>query len=220
MCNRHAIRANVNKGWSGLFYPPNGLNFQFCWFNLIFLIAPSWSESNFILFLFFHSIRVGPSRSEWEATRGECLPCERLVQGKRHVGKKSSASTRHFIALLRSQKLIWIFSIFASSSLAVWSPGMKSLTSGFGHIKITSNEPWNTETHKTDRNPPITNHKQRPYKPVEVNFRFLRGSLRWFASDIFLTRGSKCANHRMTTRDDLDIVWYEIFRSSSKKQFG
>ena len=52
------------KGWSGLFYPPNGLNFQFCWFNLIFLIAPSWSESNFILFLFFYSIRVGPSWSD------------------------------------------------------------------------------------------------------------------------------------------------------------
>ena len=52
------------KGWSSLFYPPNGLNFQFGRFNLIFLIAPSWSESSFILFLFFHSIRVGPSRSE------------------------------------------------------------------------------------------------------------------------------------------------------------
>ena len=26
-------------------------------------------------------------------------------------------------------------------------------------ITITSNEPGNTETHKTDRNPPITNHK-------------------------------------------------------------
>ena len=52
------------KGWSGLFYLPNGLNFQFCWFNLIFFIAPSWSKSNFILFLFFYLIRVGPSRSE------------------------------------------------------------------------------------------------------------------------------------------------------------
>ena len=50
-------------GWSGLFYPPNGLNFQFCWFYLIFLIAPSWSESNFIFFFFFYSIRVGPSWS-------------------------------------------------------------------------------------------------------------------------------------------------------------
>ena len=59
-----AWKPRRKKGWSGLFYPPNGLNFQFCWFNLIFLIAPSWSESNFILFLFFHSIRVGPSRSE------------------------------------------------------------------------------------------------------------------------------------------------------------
>ena len=51
------------------FDPPNGLNFQFCWFNLIFLIAPSWSES--ILFYFYflfdpswsESIRVDPTRT-------------------------------------------------------------------------------------------------------------------------------------------------------------
>ena len=30
-------------------------------------------------------------------------------------------------------------------------------------IAITSNEPWNTETHKRDRNPPITNHKPWPF---------------------------------------------------------
>ena len=59
-----AWKPRRKKGWSGLFYPSNGLNFQFCWINLIFLIAPSWSESNFVLFLFFYSIRVGPSRSE------------------------------------------------------------------------------------------------------------------------------------------------------------
>ena len=58
-----AWKPRRKKGWSGLFYPPNGLNFQFCWFNLIFLIAPSWSESNFILFLFFYSIRVGGAKS-------------------------------------------------------------------------------------------------------------------------------------------------------------
>ena len=59
-------------GWSGLFYPPNGLNFQFCRFNLIFLIAPNWSESSFILFYFillyfiflFDPSWSGPSRSE------------------------------------------------------------------------------------------------------------------------------------------------------------
>ena len=72
------------------------------------------------------------------------------------------------------------------------------LTSGFGHNKITSNEPWNTETHKTDRNPPITNHKQWPSELVEVNFRSLKGPLRWLASAIFLTRGSKYTNHRKT----------------------
>ena len=45
-------------------------------------------------------------------------------------------------------------------------------------ITITSNEPWNTETHKTDRNPPITNHKQWPFEPVKVKSCFLRGPLR------------------------------------------
>ena len=46
-------------------------------------------------------------------------------------------------------------------------------------ITITSNEPWNTETHKTDRNPPITNHKPWPFEPIKVKFCFLRGPLRW-----------------------------------------
>ena len=46
-------------------------------------------------------------------------------------------------------------------------------------ITITSNEPWNTETHKTDRNPPITNQKPWPFEPVKVKFCFLRGLLRW-----------------------------------------
>ena len=35
-------------------------------------------------------------------------------------------------------------------------------------ITITSNEPWNTETHKTDRNPPIANQKPWPFEPVNV----------------------------------------------------
>ena len=123
------------------------------------------------------------------------------------------------------------------------------LTSGFGHNKITSNEPWNTETRKTDRNPPITKHKKWPFEPVEVNFRFLRGPLRWLASGIFLTRGSKCTNHRNIVliacflRGHLNLLfslffvhflflilwlvdivrssgWSEIFRSSSKKHLG
>ena len=49
-------------------------------------------------------------------------------------------------------------------------------------ITITSNEPWNTETHKTDRNPPITNHKPWPFEPVKVKFCFLRGPFRWLTA--------------------------------------
>ena len=49
-------------------------------------------------------------------------------------------------------------------------------------ITITSNEPWKTETHKTDRNPPITKHKPWPFEPVKVKFCFLRGPLRWLTA--------------------------------------
>ena len=49
-------------------------------------------------------------------------------------------------------------------------------------ITITSNEPSNTETHKTDRNPPTTNHKPWPFEPVKVKFCFLRGPLRWLTA--------------------------------------
>ena len=49
-------------------------------------------------------------------------------------------------------------------------------------ITITTNEPGSTETHKTDRNPTITNHKPRPFQPVKVKFCFLRGLLRWLTA--------------------------------------
>ena len=49
-------------------------------------------------------------------------------------------------------------------------------------VTITSNEPWNTETHKMDRNPPITNQKPWPFEPVKVKFCFLRGPLRWLTA--------------------------------------
>ena len=49
-------------------------------------------------------------------------------------------------------------------------------------IMITSNEPWNKETLKLDRNPPITNHKPLPFEPIEINFSFLRGLLKWLTA--------------------------------------
>ena len=49
-------------------------------------------------------------------------------------------------------------------------------------ITMTSNEPWNKETPKTDRKPSITNHKPWPFELVEVKFCFLRGPLRWLTT--------------------------------------
>ena len=49
-------------------------------------------------------------------------------------------------------------------------------------IMIKSNESWNTETHKMDRNPTITNHNLWPFELVEVNFCFLRGLLKWLTA--------------------------------------
>ena len=49
-------------------------------------------------------------------------------------------------------------------------------------ITSTSNEPWNTETHKTDSNPRITDQKRWPFEPVKVKFCFLRGPLRWLTA--------------------------------------
>jgi len=39
-----------------------------------------------------------------------------------------------------------------------------------------------TQKHKTDWNPPITNHKSWPFEPVKVKFCFLRGPLRWLTA--------------------------------------
>ena len=62
----------------------------------------------------------------------------------------------------------------ALSQLRFWLPAII--------ITITRNEPWNTETHKTDRNQPITNYKPWPFEPIKVKFCFLRGPLRWLTA--------------------------------------
>ena len=49
-------------------------------------------------------------------------------------------------------------------------------------ITITSNEPWNSEAHKTDRNPLNRNHNPWPFEPVKIKFCFLRGPLRWLTA--------------------------------------
>ena len=144
-----------------------------------------------------HAIRAKVDKASKQARQGECMAWMAC-------GKESSASTalyRTFTISKVNLNLQYFYLIeLWTSEVRGWnlSKIFGIVRSGFGHNKITSNEPWKTETNKTDRNPPITNHKQLPFEPVEVSFRFLRGLLRWLASDILLTRGSKCTNHRKT----------------------
>ena len=53
-----------------------------------------------------HAIRADVNKASKQAKRGEGLPCERLVQGKRHVGKKALLAHGALSYFLRSQKLI------------------------------------------------------------------------------------------------------------------
>ena len=72
---------------------------------------------------------------------------------------------RQWELLLRFSKLRELWS--SKAAFKIFSPPSIVIT-------ITSNEPWNKETPKTDRNQPITNHK--PFGAVQVNFCFLKTS--------------------------------------------
>ena len=51
--------------------------------------TPPRSSMQNILKLMFFEEKKKKKKASKQAKRGECLPCERLVQGKRHVGKKA-----------------------------------------------------------------------------------------------------------------------------------
>ena len=77
-----AWKPSGKKGWSGLSYPPNGLNFHFCWFNLIFwLLRVDPSPILFYFYFFIRSelVRVDPSWSDpdWrsELIRSDFCTC-------------------------------------------------------------------------------------------------------------------------------------------------
>ena len=92
-----------------------------------------------------------------------------------------------------------------------------------------SNEPWNTKQTKTDRNPPIKNHKPWPFELVQVNMCFLRGPLRWlteqknpkFLRSLQNAQGDT-TNFAITwpvrTRCNF-IVWYSFTLLYSSKRF-
>ena len=98
----------------------------------------------------------------WSLKRGSCL--------------------RHFLRVdFRAQLLYCAFHKHANSKFQK-PPSQLRFPLPSIIITITSNEPWNTETHKTDRNPPITNQKPWPLEPIKVKFCFLRGPLRWLTA--------------------------------------
>ena len=84
---------------------------------------------------------------------------------------------------LRSQ-LPWSYCAFHkhANSKVQKSPSQLRFSLPSIIITITNSEPGSTETHKTDRNPPITNHKPWPFEPVKVKFCFLRTLLRWLTA--------------------------------------
>ena len=59
-----------------------------------------------------HALRANVNKASKQAKRGECLPCERLAQGKRHVGKKgllAHGTLSHFYDLKRlSESLVFL----------------------------------------------------------------------------------------------------------------
>ena len=49
-----------------------------------------------------HAMRARLKKASKQPKEGQCLPCGRLVQGKRHVEKKALLA-RYFIPVLRSE---------------------------------------------------------------------------------------------------------------------
>ena len=86
-------------------------------------------------------------------------------------------------------------------------------------ITITSNEPWNTETHKTDRNPQITNHDLlNPWSKVlfpKRSVKMIDGSEKCNRQLAFELQNShvceKCSNtHQWSI---FEVLWQKVFCS-------
>ena len=81
-------------------------------------------------------------------------------------------------------------------------------------VTITSNETWNTETHKMHRNPPITNHEPWPFEPVKVKFCFLRGPLRWLtaAKNAIVKAAFELQNSHVCEKRSNQYGYYGVLR--------
>ena len=93
-----------------------------------------------------HAIRANVNKASKQAKRGECLPRKSVVQGKRHVGKKSSASTALYRTFTISKVNLNLHYFYL---IEIWKSEVQGfnlskifgiLTSVFGLNKITGNE--------------------------------------------------------------------------------
>ena len=103
-----------------------------------------------------------------------------------HPWLRDSAKTKTFLIFLKCDPCLTVLFKNVNSEAQRPSLPLRSLLRSIiiFIFMIASNKPSNTETHKTDRNPPITNHK--PWRDllefVEVNFCFLWGLFTWLTA--------------------------------------
>ena len=69
-------------------------NFLWCYYRwyITSLVIWAWPKSRWLVLTQScnrHAIRANVNKASKKEKRGECLPCERPVQGKRHAGKKA-----------------------------------------------------------------------------------------------------------------------------------
>ena len=116
------------------------------------------------------------SLASWVVSITSCLPTRVLVSSD------PNTKSEEFLWVGAGSTLVYCTFHKHANSKVQKPPSQLCFSLPSIIITITSNEPWNRETRKTDRNQPITNHKPWPFKPVKVKFCFLRGPLRWLTA--------------------------------------
>ena len=167
----HVQRKSTSLILSGFFF---FLPYYFCWFQGCSPTIPGvvqlytcwmFEMGNCVEVLDFHgeeSLRVKKNLTQlfqrfrslyglWQKTENEISPCESIFFLLPSVKKKTYYSAFHKHVNSKVQK----------------PPSQLCFSLSLFIITITSNEPWNTETHKTDPNPPITNHKYGFLNPLK-----------------------------------------------------
>ena len=128
--------------------------------------------------------------------------CKRHVVGKLVIRFKIHTMCVVTLMVLLGKPLqyvlFWCRSLGFSKARELWSSTAAFTVTFFAAVNRHYDHKQRTFKHRNSQNgSKSTNQKPWPFEPVEINLCFLRGPLRWLASDIFLTRWSKCTNYRL-----------------------